>query len=196
MRPSAGTIVAGRSSRARPCWPWSCAPGRVSAPWTEGWRGLCPRDQAGGGPNPLGPSRWRSLQADASLLCHRHVRVPRARPLPIPAHHPGPAPPRGPRPPPPGAGRPRGGPGHPKLCTLRGQRGLRDPVWPRLASLTPAPASAGPRSLTIPLQVHGGRGHCGLQLAGTPGWEIRSEAGGEGARPPGVQGGRLGPCSC
>lgn len=61
MRPSAGTIVAGRSSRARPCWPWSCAPGRVSAPWTEGWRGLCPRDQAGGGPNPLGPSGWGSV---------------------------------------------------------------------------------------------------------------------------------------
>lgn len=31
MPPSAGTSAEGRSWRGRPCGPWSCAPGRVSA---------------------------------------------------------------------------------------------------------------------------------------------------------------------
>uniref|UniRef100_A0A4X1VUK5 DNA polymerase n=2 Tax=Sus scrofa TaxID=9823 RepID=A0A4X1VUK5_PIG len=68
----------------------------------------CPRGRWVGGGGPCGPMPASSAR--------RHVRVPRARPLPVPAHHPGAAPPHGPRPPPPGAGHPRGRPGHPSFA--------------------------------------------------------------------------------
>lgn len=67
-----------------------------------------PGGQAGRGPR--GPVPASSVR--------RHVRVPRARPLPVSAHHPGTAAPHGPRPPPPGAGHPCGRPGHPQLRAL------------------------------------------------------------------------------
>lgn len=57
---------------------------------------------------------------------------------------------------------------------------------PRFSALRPTPPRWSRPTDLIPLQVHGGRGHCGLQLAGTARWEIRPEAGGEGADPPGV----------
>lgn len=65
-----------------------------------------------------GPSGWGPFGPVPAPSVRRHVRVPRAWPLPVSAHHPRTAPPHGPRPPPPGAGHPCGRPGHPQLRTL------------------------------------------------------------------------------
>lgn len=47
MQPLAGTSAGARSSLGRPCWQWSCAPGRVSAT-------LGVPEVGGGGPGPAG----------------------------------------------------------------------------------------------------------------------------------------------
>lgn len=156
---------------------------------------LCSRESAY---LPWGPSGWWSLWAGASLLCLQAYLDTRgtdpphfcASPWRCPASWP-----------PPAAYWNRVSVwqawAHPALHPTRPTLTLRSGTAPA-SLLHPLPHSPPGRLwLTdlIPLQVHGRRRHRGLQLAGTPSWEICPEAGGEGKGSPGVGGMDPGHCS-